>query len=75
MSQATGYAVKADGNLQVETVSPSRRGAMVHWLVVAHQVPITHAWTDENIFDYFQNYTFGAQVVSVDITESERLVF
>ncbi|WP_029581970.1 hypothetical protein [Bradyrhizobium sp. URHD0069] len=45
----TGYAILSFGLIEVATVSPTRRGALVNWLVTTARRPI-YAWTtDEEI--------------------------
>jgi hypothetical protein len=44
-----GFAIVSFGAIDVTTVSPTERGAMVNWLVSSARIPI-YAWsTDEEI--------------------------
>lgn len=45
----TGYAVVSFGKIDVATVSPTRRGAVVNWLVTVGRQRIYNHTTDEQI--------------------------
>lgn len=48
--EAVGYAVVSFGAIDVTTISPTERGALVNWLVTSARIPM-YAWTtDEEIF-------------------------
>lgn len=48
--EVTGFVVVSFGQIDIATVSPSERGAMVNWLVSSARIPI-YAWTtDDEIF-------------------------
>ena len=46
MSVAVGFAVVQGGVIDVRTVSPTRRGALVNWLVVAVGLAVRSDWSD-----------------------------
>lgn len=48
MSDAMGWAV-ISGNILVNTVSETRRAAIVNYLVTKHGMAITNKWTDDDI--------------------------
>lgn len=41
-----GHAVISFGKIDIGTVSPTRRGAIVNWLVTSARQPV-FAWTDD----------------------------
>jgi hypothetical protein len=46
----TAFAVLSFGKIKIETVSPSRRGALVNWLVAGPPKLMIYQWTsDEEI--------------------------
>lgn len=49
--EPAGYAINVpgDGGIDISTVSTTRRGAIVNWLVVKHRVLITNFHTDDVI--------------------------
>jgi hypothetical protein len=72
MKGTPGFAIKErDGTLNVRTVSPTARAAMVNWLVVSGIVPFDH-WSDELISYAFrtQGEREGATLVKVYILEA-----
>lgn len=48
MSEEIGWAV-VSGRVLINTVSETRRAAIVNYLVTKHGTRITNAWTDEDI--------------------------
>lgn len=46
MSATKGFAVLSFGIIEIATVSPTRRGALVNWLVTTARRPI-FAWTTD----------------------------
>ena len=48
-AEAEGWAVVENGEINVKTVSPTRRAAIVNWLVVDHDVMITRHTADRTI--------------------------
>jgi hypothetical protein len=49
MPEARGWAVVQNGELLVKTVSPTRRAAIVNWLVVEGGLFVQDAWSDAMI--------------------------
>lgn len=49
---ANGFAVAVDGMIDVTSVYPTMRGAMVNWLVT-HGVTVSQMWHDEQIRQVF----------------------
>jgi hypothetical protein len=49
MNAARGYAVVENGSIDMRTVSPTRRGAVVNWLVVRGGQMITNSMSDGEI--------------------------
>lgn len=48
--EVIGYAVASFGVLDVSTVSPTERGAIVNWLVTYARIPV-YAWSsDDQVF-------------------------
>jgi hypothetical protein len=47
--EAIGFAVVSFGKIDVTTVSPTRRGALVNWLVTSARVPIFQWTSDDEI--------------------------
>lgn len=67
MSTATGYAIM-DGNfIRVETVSPTRRAALVNWLVVEGFVVSSNATNDDIEAVWEANKPSWVKVVQVSI--------
>lgn len=65
---ADGYAVTAFGNILVPTVSPTRRAAIVNYLVAAAGVLIDITWTDEAIEEMWKAHKSGEiRCVKVEI--------
>jgi hypothetical protein len=67
-----GYAaVDRNGKIDVHTVSPTERGAMVNWLVTTARILVTNAWSDERISMCFESYVANGEVrlAAVQIVE------
>ncbi len=48
--EAIGYAIVSFDQLDVSTISPTERGAIVNWLVTSARIPVS-AWSqDDEIF-------------------------
>jgi hypothetical protein len=56
MSTAKGFAVVTAGQINVATISPHRRAAIVNWLVVARCLPVRDNCTDEQIEGAWRRY-------------------
>jgi hypothetical protein len=70
---AEGYAIVEDGKIDVRTVSPTRRAAIVNFLVVSRGAFITNAMTDDIIDSIWRDRANGAYVIGVDIKPTEIL--
>jgi methyl coenzyme M reductase beta subunit len=66
-SPARGYAVIEQGQIDIRSVSPTRRAAIVNWLVTAKRLVATHNTTDEQIERAWQAHKGGAEAVIVTI--------
>lgn len=52
--EAIGYAIVSFGTIDVSTISPTERGAIVNWLVTSARIPV-YAWSqDDEIFRTFR---------------------
>lgn len=67
MPLARGWAVVDGGEIVVESVSPTRRAAIVNWLFTARRVLITVIHTAEEIEQEWAAFRGGAEVVQVGI--------
>jgi hypothetical protein len=69
-AEGSGWAVVQDGKLQVSTVSPHRRAALVNWLV-CNGVMVYQNWTDLRIEETWAKFEklLDIRVVSVQVTE------
>lgn len=70
MSATTGWAVvSAAGEIDVATVSPSRRAAIVNWLFMRAGREITRYHLDDQIEGWWQKASAqsGVQVVEVSV--------
>lgn len=68
---AHGWAIVANGEINVATVSPTRRGALVNWLVVSARVPVFNDHSDAQIESMWDERRFDAcaRVTDVQIEE------
>lgn len=76
---AEGWAVTtSNGDIEVSTVSPTRRAAIVNWLVVACSIMIRNSHSDADIEEIWRkNRTFSRKlpgdehrsIISVDVVE------
>lgn len=67
--QAEGWAVIDCTRIDVSTVSPTRRAAIVNWLVTRAGRFISTSTTDEQIEAYWADRE-GVDVIPVTVTES-----
>lgn len=65
-----GYAVIEDNKIEVRTVSPTRRAAIVNWLVVRKNCMIYLTTTDDQIEEMWENWSGDTYIASVDISKS-----
>ena len=69
-TQANGWAVKCNGEIDARTVSPTRRAAIVNWLVVAKGMAVLAGTPDKDIDDGWDlKRTSGDELIQVMITE------
>ncbi len=70
-----GYAINeiGDGGIMVESVSPTRRAAIVNWLVVRMDLAVSNFWTDDMIEMAWKSY-HGDNVycIKVEISASQE---
>lgn len=65
---ATGFAILSFGRIEIATVSPRRRGALVNWLVTSGRIPI-YAWTSDTEIESLWRTTRGDhECLEVQIT-------
>ncbi len=67
-----GYAVVLDNKIDIRTVSPTRRGAIVNWLVVHVGCFIYNTTTDEQINEMWSRSSGNAVLKLVNITENKK---
>lgn len=67
MVEAMGWAVCQDDALLVETVSPTKRAAMVNWLVVHGRIMVSGDRTDEWIAETFGWLSAARSVSLVEV--------
>lgn len=70
MIEAQGWAVVRKDKLLVRTVSPTRRGALVNWIVVEAprgRVMVTNTWDDAQIEEHWARNRGDAHAVPVTI--------
>jgi hypothetical protein len=70
---AEGYAIVEDGKIDVRTVSPTRRTAIINFLVVSRHCIIRNDHSDEYIERVWVACAHGAYVIGVDIKPTENL--
>lgn len=72
--KAEGWAVADAGGILVRTVSPTRRGAIVNWLVSFCGVLVHSGWKDDMIETQFvtRSLAHRARVVEVLIEEKDE---
>ncbi len=65
--KAYGYAIIEGGEIDVRTVSPTRRAAIVNWLVIHRSKMIYAAATDEEIEKLWELYGGAVTLREVEI--------
>lgn len=65
---ATGWAITIDGRIKVETVSPTRIGALVNWLVVNHKLVVTNNVPDSLFEEAFAAHAEREKAALVQVT-------
>lgn len=70
MSTAGAWAVinSFNGEINVRSISPTRRAAIVNWLVVEEQLPIMALHSDEEIEEIWKHFGKHAECVQVTVT-------
>ena len=64
---ANGWATVTDDNINVRTVSPTRRGATIKWLMMVPLVPIYTDYSDARIEHEWLKHKGNAEVMPVRI--------
>ena len=67
------YAVILNNEIDLKTVSPTRRAAIVNWLVVNMLCPIYTTTTDAQVEQMWSDLASGAFVADVMVSPSETL--
>jgi hypothetical protein len=69
---ARGFAVVIRGQIDVRTVSPYIRGAVINWLVVSAGQTISNSMSDDQIFAIWDVHRFEASAavrpVRIEVT-------
>ena len=60
--QAEGYAVVGVDGIDLHTVYPSRRGAIVNWLVTSAKIPLSSNASDDFIEQAWAAHSIDARV-------------
>ena len=70
-NNTVGYAVKVNGQINVRSVGPHPRSAMVNWLITDCQVALSNAMSDGDIKAIFDHYAgrIHARCVPISILE------
>lgn len=69
MSNARGWAVEPiGGQIMINTVSGTRRAAIVNYLVTEHRVMLTIFDSDENIENLWKHYGEHAECRQVNVS-------
>lgn len=68
MSDGIGWAAIVSGRILVNTVSDTRRAAIVNYLVTKGGIVITNAWSDDDIERCWTHWGAHAQCREVCIT-------
>lgn len=71
----SGWAVVEDDTILINTVSETRRAAVVNFLIVNRRLPISTNAPDADIFSMFENVRHGAELtmVTVSISSHQRM--
>jgi len=72
MSAAHGWAVITGDTIHVRTVSPTRRAAIVNFLVTERSMAIHYTHTDSQIEDWWSRYHGRAEAVEVTVAVAEK---
>lgn len=66
--EADGWAIIEDIGIDVRSVSPTRRAAIVNWLVTRKGIMIYHTTTDEQIEAMWKATHDDAEAMPVKVT-------
>ncbi len=72
-----GWAVTVGGEIDMRTVGPTRRSAIVNWLVVDREELITHFTTDQAIdtlWSVYESENIKVQQVNVEVTSRTKSI-
>ena len=69
-----GFAIVVNDEINIATVSKSRRAAIVNWLVIACRQVILSTTTDEEIEKFWERHQNCASVVVVNIELPENVL-
>jgi hypothetical protein len=72
MSNAEGWAIIENGRINVRTVSPTRRAAIVNFLVVERGILVMDSATDEQIEQKWKQMRSQAVVTEIVVTEARK---
>jgi len=67
-----GWAIVSKGKVLVNTVSPTRVGAIVNWLVVDCNILVTNSASDNRIEAYWKLNKGKAECVEVHIAVRQK---
>ena len=65
--QDTGYAVVGVDKIYMHTVYPTRRGAIVNWLVTTAKMPLSQNASDEYIEQMWATHSVDNKVAVVQV--------
>lgn len=68
--EAIGFAAIDGGQINIKTVSDTRRAAMINWLVTERNVMIYNAMTDEHVERLWFHFRGTADIEYVTITRT-----
>lgn len=71
IQDTNGWAVIEDNEIDVATISPNRRSAIVNWLIVHHGIRLTVDTPDNEIERLWAKSHGHAKVMVVDIAVSQ----
>lgn len=73
MSGVTGWAVKTPAGISVATVSPTRRAAIVNWLMAACNISVFQGHTDADIEHMWRRNAPPRQAAVIPVVVTEQL--
>lgn len=63
----SGWAVCIGNTVLVKTVSPTRRAALVNWIVTELKMSVFDTWPDDHIDTLFERQKGSAEIRQVEI--------